>query len=62
MKVTGITWIVLLVVVGLIDWYLSDAHLPTLSQWIWRVEAAHHWFRIVVVASLITLLLHFLRS
>lgn len=59
MRISGWTWLVLLLGIAAAEWLLVATHHPTLSQWVWMMDAAHGWFRYVVLAGVGGLMLHF---
>ena len=54
----GITWLALLVVVGLFDWYALEHRRPTLSQWAWTMSKRFPWLRPLIFAAVLFLAYH----
>jgi hypothetical protein len=54
----GIAWLVIFAGIGLAEWLLVRTHHPTLSQWVWATDAKRRWFRYVVLAAMLVLMIH----
>jgi hypothetical protein len=59
-RVAGFAWLVFLLgILAYEVWALRAEAIPTLSAWVWRVDAARPWFRYAVLGSVAFLLYHF---
>lgn len=57
--VSGVIWLIAIVLLGTYEWWAIATHHPTLSQWIWQAEIAQPWLRWTILVALAVLIWHF---
>lgn len=56
----GWAWLAVIVAIAIYEiWATKTPGAQTLSEWVWVFGHTHRWFRWVVIAFIVVLLLHF---
>lgn len=59
-RVAGLAWLAFLLgILAYEVWAIRVEDIPTLSAWVWRVDARLPWFRYAVLGSMAVLMYHF---
>jgi len=58
-RTAGLAWLAVLIFIAAYEVWAVHTGTPTLSQFVWRMDDAHGWFRYAVLSGIAVLMIHF---